>query len=147
MTASFLNRDRYVKVTDLDLGKEGSYTDYEELAFTDTDTPPFQWLVSSICSHGYMPWNYNKTEEEWAVEQRLWQDRADVIFHCCAHVISAWIDCDGQEAVTKERVDMLVDSARNMLDGTLNTEWLMRSGHDWADLKRQYEEERDHDLT
>lgn len=118
---SFLNKERYVKISDLTIGRPDTYTDYEELAMREGDPEWFDLLRSYVAGQ----WLHGQPEQEE-------RDRCDVVFYTAVHVLSWWEGTD--VTITEQLVSLAVETAGFMLVESLNTEWLIRSEDDWKDL-------------
>ena len=121
---SFINKERYVNIPDMKIGKEGTYTDYEELALREGDPEWFQTLKDYVAGQ----WMHGRPDQEE-------KDRCDLIFFNSVHVLSWW---EGTGiTITEELVSLSVETSGHMLVETLNTEWLIRSEDDWKELGEQ----------
>lgn len=126
---SFLNKERYVRVPDLKIGRLDTYTDYEELALREGDPEWFETLKTSVAAQ----WLHGMDVQDE-------KDRCDLIFFNSVHVLSWW---EGTGVtITQELIDIVVESSGHMLVETLNTEWLIRSQDDWEDLANKEREKR-----
>ena len=121
---SFINKERYVHIPELEIGRPGTYTDYEELALREGDPEWFKTLRDYVASQ----WLYGQDDQ-------LEKDRCDLIFFNSVHVLSWW---EGTGVtITEELVSLSVETSGHMLVETLNTEWLIRSDDDWKVLGEQ----------
>ena len=125
----FLNKERYVRVRDVEIGRPGSYTDYEELALREGDPDWFDVLRSYVAGQ----WMHGRdTQSE--------KDKCDLIFFNSVHVLSWW---EGTGVtITEELVSLSVETSGHMLVETLNTEWLIRSEDNWEELAEQERQDR-----
>lgn len=137
---SFLNRIRYVRVSDLKLGAnpQGCYTDWEELAFTDKDSPMWSWLEKYVATIAYDPYK-DETCPKYGYMKN--QDVCDLVFYNVAHVMCAWTDCD--VTVTEEMVHLAVETANHMLTDVVMADWVCRCETVWSE---KYLEHRRVDL-
>ena len=122
---SFLNQEGYVKVGDLPLQGHGTYSDYEELAFDDTGSEPYE-LLRDVVAHYYL---YHEDEKE----AQLQQDYCDLAFYVGAHVILYW-DEKSRGPITETALQCTVEGAIVMVSETLQNEWVCRPRFDWKEL-------------
>ncbi len=115
----FLNRERYVKVTDLKIGKSGAYTDYEEMALREGDPDWFATLENVVVD---TCWDPNNTDQEN-------QDLCDLVFYNSIHVLYWWHSTD--VTITEDLCRMAVESCWHMVLEVLTCEWVIRSDKKW----------------
>jgi len=139
---SFINPQRYVFVEDMKLGQCGSYTDYEELAFTDLDYgDTYEQLKRTIA---YMCWvDTTYRYKEWTDEQyarrnedvaKSSQDICDLVFYSTVHVLAAYIEVEDR-APTQREMDLMVECSAHMLSTVLPCGWVCRPDVDWSTYK------------
>ncbi len=118
---SFLNKERYVKVADMEFGAPNTYTDYEELCMRSEDPEWYAWLYEQTA---WLVWNHFVPDEKS-------QDICDLVFYNVVHVLSSYQECD--VTITKELVQMLVESSDHMVSEVLRCEWVKRADENWKE--------------
>lgn len=127
-----LSRERYVHVSDLRLGEKSSYTDFEELAFSDLDDVA-ELVTEVIAGMTEYSGNYMISPPTGAPEHKraVWtedypnrQNIRDILFYNVIHVVSAWNECD--IPWDREKVETVVDCSRHLLEDVLTCGWVMR---------------------
>ncbi len=107
------NREKYVQVRDLEIGKEGTYTDYEELTFQN-DPEKFVWL---------------KDLEDLIRSYKLTPDQSDLIFYNSIHIL---YDLQLNVGVPNvEDVSTIVDTSYHLLCEVMRCQAVRRPDIDW----------------
>ncbi len=103
----FLNKERYVKVSDLKLGQPGTYTDYEELVFMYKESDWVTDLTAQVKSY------------------KLTNDQNELVFYNSIHILNSIEEVVGK--VTEHDVTTVLESSVHMLVEVLTSEWVIRS--------------------
>ena len=117
--------ERYVQVKDLPIGSSQSYTDYEELAFSDTS----DWVDKLRRMVVHNVWTTHRRDE-------LNKDLCDMVFYSSVHVLDYWVQIDEKEP-TEQMMQLVTESCHHLLD-TLNCQHVCRADTDWKELSDEH---------